>query len=208
VCSLCSVRANAASSASSHFITARRPASGIAVASSSVCKFTANSEGGTVEIGEINHCRLAADDRDPQRSAFREGREHKLQASSAIVLGYLCGASLCYFTTSAAGKFVGPYTVVGAYLLFLPLAFISAAISGWILSRTHSRPMVLVFAMFCVIASVVAFAVYVLFPIDRMPLPMTVVVLTVDFIIAPIGVLAGGLFGAARVESHGTYRSI
>jgi len=142
------------------------------------------------------------------RSAFREGREHKLQASSAIVLGYLCGASLCYFTTSAAGKFVGPYTVVGAYLLFLPLAFISSSISGWILSRTHSRPMVLVFAVFCVIASVVALAVYVLFPIDRMPLPMTVVVLAIDFIIAPIGVLAGGLFGAARVESHGTYRSI
>jgi hypothetical protein len=143
------------------------------------------------------------------RSAFREGREHKLQASSAIVLGYLCGASLCYFSTSAAGKFVGPYTVVGAYLLFLPLAFISAAISGWILSRTHSRPMVLIFAIFCVIASVVAFAVYAaLVPVDRMPLPMTVVVLAVDFIIAPIGVLAGGLVGAARVESHGTYRSI
>ena len=110
-------------------------------------------------------------------SAFREGREHKLQASSAIVLGYLCGASLCYFSTSAAGKFVGGYTVVGAYLLFLPLAFISAAISGWILSRTHSRPMVLVFAIFCVIASVVAFAAYAVFPIDRMPLPGIVVVL-------------------------------
>lgn len=142
-------------------------------------------------------------------SAFREGREHKLQASGAIVLGYLCGASLCYFTTSAAGKFVGPYTVVGAYLLFLPLAFISAAISGWILSRTHSRPMVLVFAIFCVIASVVALAVYVvLFPIDRMPLPMTVVVLTIDFIIAPVGVLAGGLYGAAHERSRATTRSI
>jgi hypothetical protein len=87
-------------------------------------------------------------------SAFREVRQHKLQAISAIVVGYLFGASLCYLTTSAAGKFVGPYTVVGAYLLFLPLAFISAAVSGWILSRTHSRPMVLVFAIFCVIASV------------------------------------------------------
>ena len=145
-------------------------------------------------------------------SAFREVRQHTFQAISAIVLGYLCGASLCYLTTSAAGKFVGPYTVVGAYLLFLPLAFISAAISGWILSRIHSRPMVLVFAIFCVIASVVALAVYVLFPwgprIDRVPLPTTVVVLAIDFIIAPIGVLAGGLFGAARVESHGTYRSI
>ena len=135
-------------------------------------------------------------------SAFREGREHKLQASSAIVLGYLCGASLCYFTTSAAGKFVGPYTVVGAYLLFLPLAFISAAISGWILSRTHSRPMVLVFAIFCIIASVVAFAVYALLPVDRMPLPMTVVVAVVDFIIAPIGVLAGGLLGPLHAKSH------
>lgn len=136
-------------------------------------------------------------------SAFREAREHRFQAISAIILGYLCGASLCYFTTSTAGKFVGPYTVVGAYLLFLPLAFVSAAISGWILSRTHSRPMVLVFAIFCVMASVVAVAVYVLFPIDRMTDPMTVVVLAVDFIIAPIGVLAGGLFDAPRATSHG-----
>jgi hypothetical protein len=135
-------------------------------------------------------------------SAFREGREHKLQAGSAIVLGYLCGASLCYFTTSAAGKFVGGYTVVGAYLSFLPLAFISAAISGWILSRTHSRPMVLVFAIFCVIASVVALAAYVMFPMDRMPLPMTVVVLIIDFIIAPIGVVAGGLWGPPHAKSH------
>lgn len=141
-------------------------------------------------------------------SAFREAREQKCQAISAIILGYLCGASLCYFTTSAAGKVVGPYTVVGAYLLFLPLAFISAAISGWMLSRTHSRLMVLVFAIFCVVASVAAVAVYVLFPIDRMPLPMTLVVLAVDFIIAPVGVLVGGLFGAARAEAHGTYRSI
>ena len=134
-------------------------------------------------------------------SAFREGREHKLQASSAIVLGYLCGASLCYFTTSAAGKFVGPYTVVGAYLLFLPLGFVSATASGWIVSRSHSRAMVLVWAMFCLIASVVALAVYALFLVDRMPLPMAVVVLTVNFI-TPIGVLAGGLWGPPHATSH------
>jgi hypothetical protein len=133
-------------------------------------------------------------------SAGREARTRKLQAIRAVIVGYLCGASLCYFTTSAAGKFVGGYTVVGAYLLFLPLAFISAAISGWILSRTHSRPMVLVFAIFCVIASVVALAVYALFPVDRMPLPMTVVVLAIDFIIAPIGVLAGGLWGSSGAD--------
>jgi hypothetical protein len=135
-------------------------------------------------------------------SACREGREHKRQAISAIVLGYLCGASLFYFATSAAGTFVGPYTVVGAYLLFLPLAFLSAAISGWVLSRTHSRPMVLIFAIFVIIASLVALAVYALFvPVDRMPFPMTVVVLAVDFIIAPIGVLAGGLLGPPHAKS-------
>ena len=77
-------------------------------------------------------------------SAGREARTRKLQAIRAVIVGYLTGASLCYFTTSAAGKFVGPYTVVGAYLLFLPLAFISAAISGWILHRSAlARPMVL-----------------------------------------------------------------
>ena len=134
-------------------------------------------------------------------SAGREARTRKIQAIRAVTVGYLCGASLCYVTTSAAGKFVGPYTVVGAYLLFLPLAFISAAISGWILSRTHSRPMVLVFAIFFVIASVVALAVYAaLFPLDRVPLPMTVVTLVIDFIIAPIGVLAGGLWGSSGAD--------
>ena len=135
-------------------------------------------------------------------SAGGEARTRKLQAIRAVIVGYLCGASLCYFTTSVAGKFVGPYTVVGAYLLFLPLAFISAAISGWILSRTHSRPMVLIFAIFCVIASVVALAVYALFPHDRVPIPRIVVVLATDFIIAPIGVLAGGLLVPPHAKSH------
>ena len=131
-------------------------------------------------------------------SAFREGRGHKLQASSAIGLGYLCGASLFYFTTSIAGRFIGGYTV---YVLFLPLGFLSAAASGWIVSRFHSKAMVLVWAIFFVIASAVAFTVYALFPVDRMPLPMTVVKVAVDFIIAPIGILAGGLLGPPHAES-------
>jgi hypothetical protein len=135
--------------------------------------------------------------------ALREVRKHKLQVGSAILLGYLCGATLCYSTTWAAGRFVGPHTVVGAYLLFLPLAFISAAISGWILSQTHSRSMVLVFAIFCIVASVVALAVYAIVPMDRMSVPMTVVILAIDFIIAPTGVLVGGLFRARRATFHG-----
>lgn len=138
-------------------------------------------------------------------SAFREVRDHKIQAISAIVLGYLCCASLIYFSTSAAARFVVGYK---AYLVFLPLGFMSAAFSGWILSRTHSRPMVLVFAAFCVPASVVAFTVYAWFPIDRMPLPELLFHVASDFIILPIGILTGGLVGAAHADSQGTHRSI
>ena len=138
-------------------------------------------------------------------SAFREGREHKLQASSAIVGGYPCGASLFYFTTAGAARFVGGYR---AYLVFLPLGFLSAAMSGWILSRTHSRRMVLVFGIFCVIASVVGFGVYAVFPLDRLPLLELLIFAALDFVIWPVGVLAGGLFGAAHAQAHGTYRSI
>jgi hypothetical protein len=135
-------------------------------------------------------------------SAFREAREHKLQASGAILLGYLCGASLCYFTTSAAGKFVGGYTVVGAYLSFLPLGFVSAAASGWLVSRSHSRAMVPVWALFCLIASVVALAVYALFLVDRIPRPLAATTMAVNFI-TPIGVLAGGLLGPPHhADSH------
>jgi hypothetical protein len=113
-------------------------------------------------------------------------------------LGYLCGAALGYFTTSIAARLIGSYT---AYLVFLPLGFVSAAASGWIVSRSHSRAMVLVWAMFCFIASVVALAVYALFLVDRIPLPTAVAVMAVNFI-TPIGVLAGGLLGPARAESH------
>jgi hypothetical protein len=144
-------------------------------------------------------------------SAFRQAREHKFQATSAIVLGYLCAIPLNYFASSAVGKFVGPYTVLGAYFLFLPVAFLSAAFSGWIVSRSHSRAMVLVWATSCIIASAVALAVYAVFvlfvPVDRVPFPMIVVTLAVDFVVGPLGVLAGGLVGA-RAESHGTSRSI
>jgi hypothetical protein len=132
------------------------------------------------------------------RSALREGREHTLQASSAIVLGYLCGASLNYFTTSIAARLIGGYT---AYVLILPLGFLSAAASGWIVRRTHARAMVLVWATFCGAAGVVALAVYAVAPIDRMPVPMAVVVVTVNAI-APIAVLAGGLLGAPHAKSH------
>lgn len=121
-------------------------------------------------------------------SVCRGVREHKSQAISAIVIGYLCGASLFYFSTAGAARLVGGYK---AYLVFLPLGLLSAAISGWILSRTHSRPMVLVFTVFCVIASGVAFAVYALFPLDRLPLLELLFFAALDFVIWPVGVLAG-----------------
>jgi hypothetical protein len=128
-------------------------------------------------------------------SAAREVRTRKLQAVSAVVVGYVTGASLFYFTTSLAARFVGGYT---AYLVFLPLAFVSAAASGWILRRSHPRAMVIIFSGFCVVASVVAFAVYAWLPIsDRAPAPIVAFFVVVDFIIWPLGVLAGGLWGSS-----------
>jgi hypothetical protein len=128
-------------------------------------------------------------------SAGREVRTRKLQTVSAVVVGYVTGASLFYFTTSLAARFVRGYT---AYLVFLPLAFVSAAASGWILRRSHPRAMVLIFSGFCVVASVVAFAVYASLPIsDRMPAPIVAFFVVVDFIIWPLGVLAGGLWGSS-----------
>jgi hypothetical protein len=128
-------------------------------------------------------------------SAGREARTRKLQAIRAVIVGYLTGASLFYFTTSLAARFVGGYT---AYFVFLPLAFFSAAASGWIVRRSHPRAMVLIWAGFCVVASVVAFAMYAWLPIsDRMPAPILVFIAAVDFIVAPLGVLAGGLWGSS-----------
>ena len=128
-------------------------------------------------------------------SAGREVRTSKLKAVSAILVGYLTGASLCYFTTSLASRFVGGYT---AYFVFLPLAFFSAAVSGWIVRRSYPRAMVLIWAGFCVVASVVAFAVSAWLPVlDRIPVSFLVLILAIDFIVAPLGVLAGGLWGAS-----------
>jgi hypothetical protein len=126
--------------------------------------------------------------------AGREVRTSKLKSVRAIALGYLTGASLCYFTTSIAARFVIGYT---AYLVFSPLAFLSFAASGWIVRRSHPRAMVLIWAFFCVVASLVAFAAYAWLPIlDRMPAGALAFFVVVDFIIAPLGVLAGGLCGS------------
>jgi hypothetical protein len=128
-------------------------------------------------------------------SAGREVRTRTVQSVSAVVVGYVTGASLFYFTTKLAARFVGGYT---AYLVFLPLAFVSAAASGWILRRSHPRAMVPLFCCFCVVASVVAFAVYAWLPIsDRAPAPIVAFFVVVDFIIWPLGVLAGGLWASS-----------
>jgi hypothetical protein len=128
-------------------------------------------------------------------SAGREVRTSKLRTGCAILVGYLTGASLCYFTTSLAARLVESYTAV--YLVFLPLAFGSAAASGWVVRRSFPRAMVLVFSGFCVVASVAAFAVYAWLPVfDRIPVPFLVLILVTDFIVAPLGVLAGGLWGS------------
>jgi hypothetical protein len=133
-------------------------------------------------------------------SAGRDVRTRKLQAVRAVIVGYLTFASLFYFTTFLTAQFVGGYK---AYLVFLPLALFSAAVSGWIVRRSHPRAMVVAWAGFCVVASVVAFAAYASLPIyDRIPPPILVFFAVVDFVIAPLGVLAGGLWGSSAARER------
>jgi hypothetical protein len=82
--------------------------------------------------------------------------------------------------------------------VFLPLVFLSAAASGWIVRRSHPRTMVVIFAGFCIVASAVAFAIYAWLPIyDRIPFPHLAFLVASDFIIGPVGVLAGGMWASS-----------
>ena len=99
-------------------------------------------------------------------SAGREGRTRKLHAVRAVVIGYLTGASLSYFTTSLAGRFVGdtwgstrPTTWSSCRF-----AFFSAVASGWIVRRSHLQGDGDRLGRFRLVASVVAVAVYALLP--------------------------------------------
>jgi hypothetical protein len=128
-------------------------------------------------------------------SAGREVRRRKLQSISAIIVGCVTALPLCYFLTSLAARFVVGYKT---YLVFLPLTFFSAAVSGWIVRRSHPRPMVVIYAGFCLVASAVAFALYAWLPnFERIPVPVLAYFFAVDFIIGPLGVLAGGLWGSS-----------
>ncbi len=130
--------------------------------------------------------------------AGREAWNRKLQTAGAVIIGWATAVPLCYLLTAVAARFVGGYT---AYLVFLPLVFVSAAASGWIVRRSYSRSMVASYAGFCLVASAVAFAMYAWLPVfDRMPLPVLVFVAASDFIIGPMGVLAGGVWASGAPE--------
>ena len=122
-------------------------------------------------------------------------RRRKLQAVSAIIIGCVTSLPLCYALTSLAAQFVRGYKT---FLVFVPLVFFSAAVSGWIVRRLYPRPMVVIYAGFCLVASAVACAVYAWLPLlDRIPLPVLAFLVASDFIIGPLGVLAGGLWASS-----------
>jgi hypothetical protein len=133
--------------------------------------------------------------------ALREVRRRKLQTVSAIIIGCATALPLCYASTSLAARFVGGYK---AFVVFAPLVFLSAATSGWIVRRSHPRPMVVIYAGFCLVASAVAFAMYIWLPIyDPIPLPVLAYLLASDFIIGPAGVLAGGIWASSGARDVG-----
>jgi hypothetical protein len=131
-------------------------------------------------------------------SVTHEVRSKKLHTIRALFIGYVVATGLCYFTTSLVARFVWGYK---AYLAFLPFVFFSAAASGWVVRRSHGKPMVLVFAVFCIVASIVSFAAYAWLPFydrifyDRIPVPVLAFFAVSDFIVGPVGVVLGGFWG-------------
>jgi hypothetical protein len=64
--------------------------------------------------------------------------------------------------------------------------------------------MVVIYAGFCLVASAVAFAMYIWLPIyDPIPLPVLAYLLASDFIIGPAGVLAGGIWASSGARDVG-----
>ena len=128
-------------------------------------------------------------------SATHEARSKKLHTIRALLLGYVVATGLCYFTTSLVARFVWGYK---AFLVFLPFVFFSAAASGWVVRRSHGKSMVPVFAAFCIVASIVAFAAYVWLPIyDTIPIPVLAFFAASDFVVGPVGVVVGGFWGSS-----------
>jgi len=131
-------------------------------------------------------------------SAYREMRTRKLETIGAIMIGYLTALPISYFATSMAAVLVHGYA---AYFVFLPLTFGSAAVGGWIVRRAFPPPMVVIVAASCVIASVIAFVVCArLGVLHRMPTPVLAYFVAIDFVIGPLGVLIGGLWGSSWVD--------
>jgi hypothetical protein len=136
-------------------------------------------------------------------SATHEAGSKKLYTIRALLLGYVVATGLCYFTTSLVALFVSGYK---AYVVLLPFVFFSAAASGWAVQRSHGKPMVLVFAAFCIAISIASFAAYAWLPIypryptaanlREIPIPVLAFFAASDFVVGPIGVLLGGLLGS------------
>jgi hypothetical protein len=134
-------------------------------------------------------------------NAGHEVRRRKFQAVTAIITGCVTALPLCYALTSSATRFVDGYKT---YLVFSPLVFLSAAVSGWIVRRSHPRPMVVIYAGFCLVAGAVAFAMYAWLPIyDRLPFHFLAFSFASDFVIGPAGVLAGGIWASSGARNVG-----
>ena len=141
-------------------------------------------------------------------SAGREVRTRKLQAVRAVVVGYLTGASLCYFTTSLAARFVGEglhgLHLYSCRLLFsAPLPAAGSCVDHipgrWCSSGPGSASSRVSWHLRCVPG----------FPsLIGCPLRSCAFFVVVDFIIAPLGVLAGGLWGSSGANDALASRSL
>ena len=81
----------------------------------------------------------------------------------------------------------------------LPACFLCSVVAGWIIERTHSPSLLVIFVWFIWAASVITFGVYAWLPfMERMPAARLAFFVVLDFLVWPVGVLVGGLGGTGH----------
>jgi len=132
-------------------------------------------------------------------TAWSEMRRSPAMAIRVIVFGYVLSEFLMY----SAGALIMHFIPNTGLMFALLSAFLCAVVAGWIIERTHSPSLLIIFVASIWVVSVILFGVYAWLPfMDRMPTAILVFYVTLDFLVVPVGVLIGGLCGSHRRSSE------
>lgn len=124
-------------------------------------------------------------------STWFEMRRSAALTIRVIVFGYVVSEALMYSTGALIMRFMPDNTAL--LVALLPACFLCAVVAGWIIERTHSLSLLVIFVASIWAVSVILFGVYAWLPfMDRMPTATLLFFVALDFFVWPVGVLLGG----------------